>query len=166
MLNILLPTDFTADSFRLAEMAVRYFNCEMNLFLFHVCDLPDNYNDLLKKARPPYADMLNDQFRVRCKQLKDKYPEQLKKVSFLFMHGHSQSLFNHHIEANRIDTLVWPESYVFQKVHNRSIDPTLFFTSSSLPVVRQLVSPARKHREDWTIIREKQSAHLSTADMN
>lgn len=166
MLNILLPTDFTAESFKLADLTVRYFNCEMNLFLFHVCDLPDNYNDLLKKDRPPYMEMLNDQFRVRCRQLKEKHPDLLRKISFLFMQGNTQAVFNHHMEANSIDTLVWPEAYVFNKVHPRSIDPSDFFSRSRLPVVKQLVTAQRRHREEWTIIREKQSAHLSTSDMS
>ncbi|MCH5600239.1 adenine nucleotide alpha hydrolase family protein [Niabella ginsengisoli] len=126
MVNILIPTDFSQASFRLAEQTVKTLDKEVNIILFHIYDMPNGISDLIRKD-PPYAQMMNDSFRQNCKYLKYKYPDLIKKICFKYLTGNTQAVFNNFTEANEIDMIVCPDNYVFTKNHKTSINPVPFF---------------------------------------
>lgn len=137
MVNILVPTDFSQASFRLAEQAVKCLNKEVNIILFHIYEMPSGINDLLRRE-PPYAQMINDTFRQNCKYLKFKYPELINKICFKYLTGNTQSVFNHFTEANEIDMIVCPEEYAFVKTNRASLDPVPFFKKSKIEILKDL----------------------------
>lgn len=137
MVNILVPTDFSQASFRLAEQAVKSLNKEVNIILFHIYEMPSGINDLIR-PEPPYAQMINDTFRQNCKYLKYKYPDLINKICFKYLTGNTQSVFNHFTDANDIDMIVCPEDYVFTKTNRASLDPVPFFKKSKIALLKDL----------------------------
>jgi len=137
MVNILVPTDFSQASFRLAEQAVKTLNKEVNIILFHIYEMPSGISDLIRRE-PPYAQMINDTFRQNCKYLKYKYPELINKICFKYLTGNTQAVFNHFTDANDIDMIVCPEDYVFVKTNKTSIDPIPFFKKSKIALLKDL----------------------------
>ncbi len=135
MVNILVPTDFSQASFRLAEQAVKSLNKEVNIILFHIYEMPSSINDLIR-PEPPYAQMINDTFRQNCKYLKYKYPDLINKICFKYLTGNTQSVFNHFTDANDIDMIVCPEDYVFTKTNRTSLDPVPFFKKSKIALLK------------------------------
>ncbi|MGE9311581.1 hypothetical protein ACLOAU_08045 [Niabella sp. CJ426] len=135
MVNILVPTDFSQASFRLAEQAVKSLNKEVNIILFHIYEMPSGISDLIR-PEPPYAQMINDTFRQNCKYLKYKYPDLINKICFKYLTGNTQSLFNHFTDANDIGVIVCPEDYVFVKASKTSLDPIPFFKKSKIALLK------------------------------
>ncbi len=137
MVNILVPTDFSQASFRLAEQAVKSLNKEVNIILFHIYEMPSGISDLIR-PEPPYAQMLNDAFRQNCKYLKYKYPDLINKICFKYLTGNTQSVFNNFTDANDIDMIICPDEYVFVKTNKTSIDPVPFFKKSKIALLKDL----------------------------
>jgi hypothetical protein len=140
MTNVLVPTDFTAASLKLAEAALKNENLQKcNLILFHAFGLPDLPIDLLMSGRKdPAGELMNEPFRQACKQLKDAYPSRIGKIVVRCLQGNTRAVFRNFVEANDIDLIYCPEDYVFVPVHNRSIDPCYFFQKSGVPVMKSI----------------------------
>lgn len=138
MTNILVPTDFTPASLKLAENALQsghYGRC--NLVLFHAFELPSSPFDLLGSAqRDPACELMTETFRQACKQLKDDNAKQVNKIIVRSMAGNTRAVFRNFVEANDIDVIYCPEEYHFTPVHPRSIDPCYLFRKSAVPVVK------------------------------
>jgi hypothetical protein len=138
MTNILIPTDFTTASLKMAENAVKnghYNRC--NLVLFHAFAMPANPFDLLGSAhRDPSCELISESFRQACKQVKNLYAKEIDKIVLRCMTGNTPAMFRNFAEANDIDLIYCPESYFFQPVHPRSIDPQPLFRQCGIPVIK------------------------------
>lgn len=137
MANLLIPTDFTPASLRLAAQAVKTLNQPVNIILFHAFDLPFYYQDLVRGEKEPFLDMLTDSFRQSCKQLKEQFPGLIGKISFRYMRGNSNSLFRNFAEANDIDMIACPHQYDYIKIHPLSLNPVGFFKKSGIPMLQE-----------------------------
>jgi len=137
MTNLLIPTDFTPASVRLAVQAVKMLNKKANIVFFHAFEMPFHHHDTLTAA-PPYAGLMNDGLRQACKQLKDQYPNLIGSITFRFMRGNTNSLFRNFAEANNIDMIACPQDYIHHKVHKDSINPVSFFKRSRIPVLQNV----------------------------
>ena len=138
MNNILIPTDFTTASLRLAEQALHNTKGkQVNIILFHAFELSSYAMDMIHiSLKEPHRDLLTDSFRHACKQLKDEYPKAIGKISFRYMYGDTSAVFRNFIDANDIDMIFCPDNYVYKKVHERSVDPRPLFRKSGIPVIR------------------------------
>ena len=47
-----------------------------------------------------------------------------------------RALFKNFLDANDIDLIFCPDSYVYKKTHYRSIDPCFFFDKCGIPVIK------------------------------
>ena len=141
MTNILVPTDFTPASLKLAENALNSGNYgKCNLVLFHAFEMPSSPFDLLGAYhRDPSSELMTENFRQACKQLKDDYAKQVNKILVRSMAGNTRAVFRNFVEANDIDLIYCPEDYSFQAVHPRSIDPCYLFRKSAVPVINSVV---------------------------
>ncbi|MGV3768073.1 MAG: universal stress protein [Chitinophagaceae bacterium] len=158
MRHILVPTDFTPASLKMVEQAVKTLDGQkLDIILFHAFELPFFVSDLVGSAkRQPYHDLVTDEFRSACKQLKDQFPRSIHRIQFRFMQGDTVALFRNFLDANEIDMIVCPEYYQYRKVHERSINPTTFFKKSGIPVLTEL-EPRRKE-VTYTIQKEIEPA--------
>lgn len=162
MVNILVPTDFSQASFRLAEQAVKSLNKEVNIILFHIYEMPSGISDLIR-PEPPYAQMINDSFRQNCKYLKYKYPDLINKICFKYLTGNTQSLFNHFTEANDIGVIVCPEDYVFVKASKTSLDPIPFFKKSKITLLKDFSKSKVAEPVDATEEMQLETAQVALA---
>jgi hypothetical protein len=146
MTNILVPTDFTPASLKLAENAMNSGNYEKcNLVLFHAFDLTTSPYDLLGNRHiDPSCELMNEAFRQACKQLKDDYGKKINKIVVRSMLGNTRAVFRNFVEANDIDIIYCPENYQFRPVHARSIDPCYLFRKAAVPVIKSLVRKTEK----------------------
>jgi hypothetical protein len=148
MANILIPTDFSPASLQWAD---RYLRSEEtvrhNLVLFHAFDLPASPHDLLG-AKDPSCELMTEAFRAACVQLKEKYGNAIGKIVVRCMQGNTKALFRNFIDAQDIDLIYCPDDYVFSRVHARSLDPTSFFRSAGVPLVKNTA----RRREDSFVL--------------
>ncbi|MFC4262342.1 hypothetical protein ACFOWM_05610 [Ferruginibacter yonginensis] len=141
MLNILIPTDFTAASLQLVEQAIKQSDKKVNIVLFHAFELPSSPHDLLSPSykKPEYS-LINEPFRQACKQLKDSYPNIINKINISCMQGNTKALFRNFIDAKDIDFICCPVAYNYMSIHPQSINPTTLFKKSGVPVVKELTT--------------------------
>lgn len=142
MINLLVPTDFTPASVRLAAQAVKSLNRKANIVFFHAFEMPFYHHDMLT-GTPPYVGLMNEGLRQACRQLKDQYPHLIGSVTFRFMRGNSNSLFRNFIEANNINMIACPQDYIYTKVHKDSINPIGFFKRSRILLLQNMNAPER-----------------------
>lgn len=139
MTNVLIPTDFTSASIKLAEQALQVIEVNtVNIVFFHAFDLPSSAFDLLGHRKKPYAGVFTDSFRQQCKQLKEDNNEKIEKVCFKFLEGTGIGHFRNFIDANEIDLIYCPEHYQFVPVNNMSANPLPLFKKSGVKVIREL----------------------------
>jgi len=138
MTNILVPTDFTPASLKLAEQAVKVLNREVNILLFHAFEMPFYYVDFFRPEREPWQELLNDNLRHSCRQLKERCPWLINSIHLRFMQGNTAALFRNWTEANGIDIIVCPNNYVYTKIHPRSLNPIPFFKKSRITLLQDL----------------------------
>lgn len=149
MTNILVPTDFSPASLKLAEGALKSGNYEKcNLILFHAFELPSSPHDMLGTCyRDPSFELMTESFRQACKQLKDDYSKQVNKIIVRCLAGNTRAVFRNFAEANDIDLIYCPEDYVFMPVHQRSVDPCVLFKKCGVPVLKSAVKKAEPYYE-------------------
>jgi hypothetical protein len=144
MRNVLVPTDFSTASFDLVEKTIHTMGEQvLNITMFHAFQIPSFENDLIRKQRQPYHDLLTDVFRNKCKQIKQQYPRQVHSISFRHLYGNTPAVFRHFVDANDIDLIVYPEPFDFIQVHKDSVDPERMFRKSRVPLLRQFKSKRR-----------------------
>ena len=160
MTNILIPTDFSPASFKMAEQAITILNKKVNITFFHAYEMPFYYVDLLGLEKPPYFNLLNKNFWNLCTELENKYPNLINEITFKSMQGNTNVLFRNFASVNKIDLIVCPDDYKYIKTHDRSLNPISFFMKSKLPLLQQLSNEPTKCGE--TIVQQKQNS-LATA---
>lgn len=137
MTNILIPTDFTPASLSMAEGVLRSEGCpRCNLVLFHAFSLPDPHDLLYKLYRDPSTELMTEQFRQACKQVKDAHTSRIGKIIVRCMRGDTRALFRNFADANDIDLIYCPEDFVFVPVHDQSVNPLPFFKNCGIPVIK------------------------------
>lgn len=143
MTNILIPTDFSPASVKLAEQALQAVNVNtVNIVFFHLFELPYSEFELLDPSRQkPYAHVMTDSFRQSCKQLKEQYPRSIQKICFKFLEGNSTPLFRNFVEANEIDMIYCPDHYQYRPVHKLSVDPRKVFSKCGINIIREQSAP-------------------------
>jgi hypothetical protein len=137
MTNILIPTDFSPASVKLAEQALHAVNVNtVNIVFFHLFELPYSEFELLDPSRQkPYSHLNLESFRQTCKQLKEQYPRSIQKITYQVLEGDSRPLFRNFLESNEIDMIFCPDHYIFKPVHKRSVDPTRLFKKCGITVI-------------------------------
>ena len=140
MQNVLIPTDFTADSFTLVEQAIKNCDKKINVVLFHAFAMPDSAFDMLAPDyKRPESLFMTETFRIACKQLKDAYPQIINKITVNCMQGNTKALFRNFVEAKDIDIICCPVAYNYVAIHERSTNPLPLFKKAGIPQVKELV---------------------------
>jgi len=138
MTNILIPTDFTAASLKpLCRLLKNDESLKCNVILFHAFCMPQSAFDLLgTESREPLGEVMNEPFRIACKQLKDQFSSRVGKVMVRCLTGDTTALFRNFIDANDIDLIYCPEEFQFVKLHKRSLDPRSLFEKCGIPMYK------------------------------
>lgn len=146
MANVLIPTDFTANSLQLAAQAIQALDDKaINIVLFHAFAQPESEFDLLIPSRyKPHANLVTEALRQSCKQFKEQNSNKVQKIYFRFMEGETAPMFRNFIDANEIDLIYCPETYTPVKVNKYSADPRPLFKKSGIPVIQEHSRPRLK----------------------
>lgn len=157
MANILVPTDFSSTSLKLAEQAL---NCttdmKVTIILFHAFEQTDFPFELLRPGyKHPSAELMTETFRMACKQLKDDHPQRISKIIVRCMNGDTRAMFRNFAEANDVDMIFCPEHYVFAKAHKQSVNPVNLFVKCGLPLIKEI---ARKKEPVFSNITIRKTA--------
>lgn len=146
MTNVLIPTDFTANSLQLAAQAIQTLDDKaINIVLFHAFAQPESEFDLLFPSRyRPHANLITEELRQFCKQFKDQNSHKVQKIYFRFMEGETAPMFRNFIDANEIDFIYCPEAYLPVKVNKYSADPRPLFKKAGIPVITDNNRPKAK----------------------
>ncbi|MEO5685325.1 MAG: hypothetical protein ABIQ88_21945 [Chitinophagaceae bacterium] len=163
MTNLLVPTDFTPASLKLAEQAIKVLNREVNIILFHAFEMPYYYTDFVRPDNQPWQEIMNDDLRQACKQLKERYPWLINSISCRFMQGNSSALFRNWIEANDIHMIACPASYIYTRIHARSLNPVQFFKKSRIQVLQDFTLQQKKEVANGQEQQEKKVTAYSIA---
>lgn len=164
MRNVLLPTDFSVASLELAGMAVQYVkNQELNILLFHAFEMPFADSEIAgSRDKLPYQNMVTEAFRNACKQLKQKYPKNIRSIAIRHLYGNTAAVFRNFLDANDIDVIVCPDNYVFNRVHPQSVDPRPLFRKGGIPLLKDLSTRARTAEQDASLL---QPGELSAKEL-
>ncbi len=137
MKNVLIPTDFTAQSLQLVNKTAEALKGEkFNIVLFHAFNMPDSITDLMFIGREKiYKGLVTDDFRNQCKKLKNLYFDTIHSICFKYMYGSTVRVFKNFADANDIDLIVLPADLRLQMPHKYSIDPCSFFRKSGITVL-------------------------------
>lgn len=141
MRNVLVPTDFSTASLQLAEKAAQSVKgTPVNIVLFHAFEIPFFATDVFRlPVKPPYQELLTEDFRNACKQLKLQYPTLIRSINFKHMYGDTVAVFRNFVDANDIDAIFFPDYYVFTKVHSSSVNPAPLFKKAGVPIIKAAV---------------------------
>lgn len=140
MTNVLLPTDFTADSITAVNGAVKAIPGKLNIFLFHAFDMPDSIIDAMHRVgKRGHSDLITEALRLKCKQVKTANPN-ISNISFRVMYGTTTVAFKNFIEANKIDAIYVPHGHKFVPVVRESVNYERMFKKSGVPIVNELTA--------------------------
>lgn len=140
MKTILIPTDFTSASLQLIEESILFLQPEpVTILLFHAFEMPTGMQDIAGSGNKPHLQVMNERFRKGCKRIKSKYPANVYNILFRHMYGSTVSVFKHYLRFNKVDCIIYPESFVLQTVHHRSVHPGKMIKKSGLPVIASVL---------------------------
>ncbi len=138
MTNVLIPTDFTAQSLELASKAALRLPGKLNIFLFHTFDMPDNLIDAMHmNGIKNHNNLITEELRLKCRQLKADHAN-ISSVCFRLIFGNTVAVFRNFAEANDIDVIIYPNGYKHVFVVRESVNPERMFLKSGIKVIRDL----------------------------
>ncbi|KAA5532367.1 hypothetical protein F0919_16375 [Taibaiella lutea] len=136
MKNILIPTDFTIKSLKLINAAVEQFKGEpLKIYLIHALEPDSSISGLLFfKKRSKANFMYSDSFLDACEMLRNKYCSALKGIHIEFYFGQTNSYKKNFLEARKIDAIMLPLNYKFERCSGDSRDPFEVWRQKFVPV--------------------------------
>ena len=157
MVTIMIPTDFTATSLQIIEETILYFKPDsVNIILFHAFEMPASMQEVIGDERKPHLRVMNEPFRKACKRIKDKYGPYVVNITYRHLYGSTISVFKHYLQFNKIDSIVFPDGYHFQQIHERSVDPERLIKGSNYPVIKSLLTDTL-HSANVTLVNKNGS---------
>lgn len=137
MKNILIPTDFSNDSFQLIGRAAETLSNEkFNVILFHAFDIPSDLGSLMFLGRDKiYTNLVTDEFRSSCKKVKNLYIRNVNSISVRYMYGTSVRVFKNFADANEIDLIVLPTGLQLGLPHKYSYNPVSILRKSGVEIL-------------------------------
>ncbi|GLU52121.1 hypothetical protein [Dyadobacter frigoris] len=130
MKTIIIVSDFSVESFQVAEKIVSNSSEPVRILFTHLFHVPDDIQDLLfSNYRKKEYEFVSDSFRQECEMLKSIFPEILKSIKIEFFYGSKLASFKNFLDYNQADYIAFSESYGIPKLGKSSID--------ALPVIRK-----------------------------
>lgn len=157
MVNILIPTDFSAASLDYIGQIAKVIPGKINIILFHALDMPQSLVDAMRRTgMREYGGMVTEELRLKCKRIKAEN-KNINNISYKLMYGSTLAAFNDYTESNGISIIALPPAYKFAAVVRESVNPKRMFQKSGLPkassissLKKMLSSPAEsKHTADY-----------------
>lgn len=148
MKNILVPSDFTGESLRVAEHAIQSINEDLTLMFVHLFRMPDGIQDLLfTNFRKVDARYVPEKFRYEAEELKEMFSYKVKRVKIDFFYGNTLVLFKNYLDHNQVSLIAFSSQSPVGQLCKSSIDPLPIVKKSGYPFLdvdsSELASPPR-----------------------
>ena len=130
MKTIIIVSDFSMESFQVAEKIVSNSSEPVSILFTHLFHVADDIQDLLfSNYRKKEYEFVSEQFYQDCEMLKRDFPDILKSIKVEFFYGSRLALFKNFLDYNQADYIAFSESYGIPKLAKSSID--------AMPVIRK-----------------------------
>ena len=152
MRNVLIPTDFTVASIEMVDKTAQSLEGEsLNIILFQAFEKTIFVSDLHDlRGKLPYAELVTEPFRNACKRVKLQHPKTIRSIVIRHLYGNTAAVFRNFVDANDIDLIVMPESFVYRAVHTGSVNPLPLFQKGGVPLLKAF-KPRKKVAEETAI---------------
>lgn len=124
MKNILIPTDFSIKSLKLAGAAVRRYESEkLNIILAHALQSDNSISGLLMlHKRQVIHKIYTDEFMEACEIVKNKYNSNIERIKVEFYYGSTKAYLNNFLDARSIDAIILANDYALRLPSADSVD--------------------------------------------
>ncbi|WP_271784699.1 hypothetical protein [Aquimarina algiphila] len=148
MKKILIPTDFSIKSLKLAEYAFNLYPKEIvNLILVYPYRLPVWEGDLYRfSSKEIIAELNSEEFSKAKNELVNRYYININSILIELFIGVNSYAFNNFRDEHQIQIAVVPQKGDLDFSHNSTFDP-LYFILKNVPKVYQI--NLTKEEEDW-----------------
>jgi hypothetical protein len=156
MKNVLLPTDFSANSLDPIEIVAKMLPDKLNILLFHAFDMPQSLLEAFSKVGlNGHGNLVTEELRIKCKRIKQSH-RNVQNICFRPMYGVTTMAFKNYSEANKIHLIALPPGYRFAPAVRESVDPTRMFQKSGIEILNKfndhMVYPLESEANIQTII--------------
>lgn len=136
MKTIVIPSDFSIESFHVAETVVRNAKEEVRILFIHLFHVGDDIQDLLfSNYRKKEYEFVSDEFRHECDMLKNVHAQNLKSIKIEFFYGGTLAVFKNFLDYNKADYIAYSKSYGMPKLSKSSIDALPVIQKCGLPLI-------------------------------
>lgn len=144
MKTIVIVSDFSLESFQVAEKIVSNSSEPVHILFTHLFHIADDIQDLLFSSyRKKEHEFVSESFQLNCEILKSDFPGILKSVKIEFFYGSRLALFKNFLDYNQADYIAFSESYGIPKLGKSSIDAVPVIRKSGIPLLNtdKIMSP-------------------------
>jgi hypothetical protein len=144
MKTIIIPSDFSLESFQVAETIVSNSTEPVRILFIHLFHVADDIQDLLfSNYRKKEYEFVSAEFSEACEMLINLYPEILKSIEIEFFYGSKLAVFKNFLDYNQADFIAYSKSYGIPKLSKSSIDALPVIMKCGIPVLdSEQISPA------------------------
>jgi len=136
MKTVIIPSDFSLESFQVAETIVRNSREPLKILFIHLFHVADDIQDLLfSNYRKKEYEFVSDGFSQDCEMLTNLYPEIVKCIKIEFFYGSKLAVFKNFLDYNQADFIAYSKSYGIPKLSKSSIDALPVIMKCGIPVL-------------------------------
>ncbi|WP_159473852.1 hypothetical protein [Dyadobacter sp. 3J3] len=136
MKTIIIVSDFSVESFQVAEKIVSNSAEPIRILFTHLFHVADDIQDLLfSNYRKKEHEFVSQSFQQDCETLKCNFPDILKSIRVEFFYGSRLALFKNFLDYNQADFIAFSESYGIPKLGKSSIDAMPVIRKSGIPLI-------------------------------
>lgn len=140
MKRLLIPADFSNTTLEIIKAAADHFTDEkISIVLFHAFELPDSDAHIMRYAsHQQTVGLVTEDFRKECRRI-TLSKKNLKDISIRYFYGSTPFAFSNFLDANEINSIVFPENLTLKMIARNSIKPDRLIAKSRLPIVSKLI---------------------------
>ncbi|CAG4997387.1 hypothetical protein DYBT9275_01764 [Dyadobacter sp. CECT 9275] len=136
MKTVIIPSDFTLTSIRIAEAVIKESHEPVRFVFTHLFHVADDIQDLLFSSyRKKEYDFVPEEFWQECKTIKDLYTSQVSTIRIEFFYGSKLAAFKNFLDYHDADAIAYSETYGIPLISKSSIDALPVIKKAGLPLI-------------------------------
>lgn len=135
MKTIIIPSDFSLESLRVADAVLRTYQEEVAFVFIHLFHVADDIQDLLFSSyRKKEYELVPDEFSKECNMMKDLSGGKLKSYKIEFFYGNRLAPFKNFLDYHNADVIAYSEYYGVPKLSKSSLEAVSVIKKAGLPL--------------------------------
>lgn len=142
MKNIIIPHLPNNTSLELFRLALQLYTEPMTVNFLEICELPDNYNDIITLKRDRQQNFYDAGFVKQVQQLRSRHAAQVQEVHFDYIYSNSPAVFRNYAHSKDATLVIYYDdasNSETTKMLLRSKLPLLYI--NKLPVSIESIQP-------------------------